>query len=143
MIKKSVRSSVKGVSSRVQSGCVMKLLCLALLCLFTFSVSVAVAQQVRTIRFDENRGKGGFAVGAMSAYHVDVTFRLEQVKVEDLEVESNVMQQISIPGVILPNDEGVPNLPGLGRHVAVPRGAVAEGIVVQYGGQAVAPDLML
>ena len=124
-MKRLLRSSVKGVSSRVQSGCVMKLLCLALLFLFTFSVSTAAAQQVRTIRFEENRGKGGFAVEAMSASHVDVTYRLEQVRVEDLEVEGNVLQQISIPGVILPNEEGAPNLPGQGRYVAVPRGALA------------------
>lgn len=124
-MKRSLWSSLKAVCPGFQSSCVMKALSLALFCLFTFSLSAAFAQQARTIRFDENLGKGGFAVGAMSASHVDVTFRLEQVKVEDLAVGGNVMQQISIPGVILPNDEGAPNLPGLGRHVAVPRGAVA------------------
>jgi hypothetical protein len=115
------------VTDKVQKVRIMRVFCLALLCLLTFLASAATAaQQVRTVRFDENRGKGGFALGAMSASHVDVSYRLDLVHIEDVEVDGNVLQQISIPGLILPNEEGAPNLPGLGRYVAVPRGALTR-----------------
>ncbi|UCF85424.1 MAG: hypothetical protein JSV50_07260 [Desulfobacteraceae bacterium] len=127
-MKRLSRLCFTGAPFRGLNVCIKKVLCLTLFCLFTFSIGPAAIGQaaVRTIQFDENRGNSGFVVGAMSASYVDVAYRLERMKIEDLEVDGNVFQQISIPGVILPNEEGAPNLPGLGRYVAVPRGARAR-----------------
>ncbi len=36
------------------------------------------------------------------------------------------MQELSLPDVLLPGDEGAPNLPGTGQYVALPQGAIAS-----------------
>ena len=54
------------------------------------------------------------------------------------------MKVINMPGVFLPNDEGAPNLPGVGKYVAVPVGASARLNIISmrtetYSGIEIAP----
>ena len=41
------------------------------------------------------------------------------------------MTIIAMPGVMLPNDEGAPDLPGQGRYIAIPSGATARLNVIR------------
>ncbi len=87
---------------------------------------IAAACPARTVVFEENRGNAGLAVEQMTDSHVEVSFRLDHMSIDDFDVDGNVMHQISIPGVLLPNNEGAPNLPGFGRFIALPEGATAR-----------------
>ncbi|MBN2565206.1 MAG: hypothetical protein JXB46_05805, partial [Candidatus Eisenbacteria bacterium] len=89
-------------------------------------VLVATISPASTFFFDENRGQAGLDVPVMTDSHVDVSFRLDQMSIEDMDVDGVAYQQISIPGVMLANDAGAPNLPGLGRLIAIPEGATAR-----------------
>ena len=40
------------------------------------------------------------------------------------------MDVLELPGTLLPNNEGAPNLPGNGRFIAIPQGAVAQFEIV-------------
>jgi subtilisin-like proprotein convertase family protein len=87
---------------------------------------IAVASPAATIEFGENRGQAGLVVSSSSDTHVDVAFKLDSMNVAEVDVAGVPMQQITIPGVILPNEVGAPDLPGLGRFIAVPQGATAR-----------------
>jgi hypothetical protein len=87
-------------------------------------VLVAVSSPASTFLFEENRGQAGLAMPMMNDSYIDVSLKLDQMSIDDVDVDGTIFQQISIPGVMLPNDEGAPNLPGFGRFVAVPNGAV-------------------
>ena len=87
-------------------------------------VLVAVSSPASTFFFEENRGQAGFIVPMMNDSYVDVSFKLDKMSIDDVDAGGTVFQQISIPGVMLPNDKGAPNLPGFGRFIAVPNGAV-------------------
>ncbi len=91
---------------------------------------LAAVCPARTVVFEENRGQGGLVLEATTDSYVEVSFRLEQMDIDDFDVDGEVMQQISIPGVMLPNNEGAPNLPGFGRFIALPEGATARLDVV-------------
>ena len=87
-------------------------------------VLAAVQASAGTIYFDENRGQAGIAVPAVTDAQVDITFRLDRISIDDVDVDGSVFQQVSMPGMALPNNEGAPNLPGFGRLIALPNGAV-------------------
>jgi hypothetical protein len=98
-------------------------------------VLVAVSSPASTFFFEENRGQAGFIVPMMNDSYVDISFKLDQMSIDDVDVDGTIFQQISIPGVILPNDEGAPNLPGSGRFIAVPNGAVPRLEIVSMKSQ--------
>ena len=87
-------------------------------------VLVAVSSPASTYLFEENRGQAGIMVPMVADSYIDVSLKLDRMSIDDIDVDGTVLQQISIPGVTLPNDEGAPNLPGFGRFIAVPNGAV-------------------
>jgi subtilisin-like proprotein convertase family protein len=85
---------------------------------------VTVSSPARTYQFEENRGQAGIEVSMMTDSYVDLSLRLDQLSIDDVDVDGNILQQISVPGVSLPGNEGAPNLPGFGRFIAVPNGAI-------------------
>ena len=54
------------------------------------------AAQAEVISFDHNGRQTGFELIQQSAQGVELTFRLEQVRLEDVEVEGTIYQQVSI-----------------------------------------------
>ncbi|MCK5595827.1 MAG: hypothetical protein KAJ04_00130, partial [Candidatus Eisenbacteria sp.] len=98
-------------------------------------VLVAVSSPASTFFFEENRGQAGLIMPMMTDSHVDVSFKLDQMSIDDVDVDGTVFQQISTPGVMLPNDKGAPNLPGFGRFIAVPNGAVPRLEIVSMTSQ--------
>jgi hypothetical protein len=94
-----------------------------------FLMSLAVAQ-AEVITFDHNGNQTGFELVQHSAQGVELKFRLKQVRLEETTVDGTVYQQVSIPGVFLPVQAGAPNLPSLGRMVALPGGGIAHLTVI-------------
>ncbi len=94
------------------------------LCVVAGLLMVAQACEAETLVFQENLGNAGLTIDRITDTYVEMTYRLERVEIDDILIDSRVRQQVSIPGVFLPNNEGAPNLPGFGRFVAIPEGAV-------------------
>ncbi len=90
------------------------------LAVLVLMVSISPA---RTIVFEENLGQDGLVVEQQSDSFIDISYRLSEISIEDVEVDGEIFQQILISGLVLPNDEGAPNLPGVGRLMALPEGA--------------------
>jgi hypothetical protein len=84
----------------------------------------------RTVTFVDNWGEEGFNLISSSERGVEIVYSMNHLTFEEMMVEDEVMQIVSISGMILPNDEGAPNLPGMGKFIAVPQGAKVELEVV-------------
>jgi len=75
---------------------------------------------------------------------VEVNFSISGFSLQDMMVEKEAMQVISMNGLFLPHDAGKPNLPGYSRFIAVPEGATArvritEARIETYTGVNIAP----
>ncbi|TKJ39118.1 hypothetical protein CEE37_11915 [candidate division LCP-89 bacterium B3_LCP] len=109
-------------------GFVPVILSLAL-CLIPFLTNGANAE---VITFQDNWGSAGFNLIGHDGGSVEIVFSVPGIQLEDMDINGERMQNVMIPGVILPNNAGAPNLPGMGRFVAIPQGSWAELVVVDY-----------
>ncbi|HPR18772.1 MAG TPA: C25 family cysteine peptidase, partial [Candidatus Cloacimonadota bacterium] len=57
---------------------------------------------------------------------MNVTFSIDSFTMERAQINGEEMQNIYLPGTLLFNEEGCPNLPGNGRYLALPQGARAQ-----------------
>ena len=81
--------------------------------------------QAEEISYTNSWGNAGLNLDAQSSNGVEFTFSIQQFYLENTLVEGIEMKTVKLPGVFLPNDEGAPNLPGVGRYIALPQGANA------------------
>jgi hypothetical protein len=82
------------------------------------------------VTFDGSWGDHGFNVISEAPTGMEIVYSVTEMRVDDLVVDGERMNVITIPGVFLPNDEGAPNLPGTGRFIAIPQGATATVTIV-------------
>lgn len=68
----------------------------------------------------------GFRLISETPSGMEIVFSLNEMTIDNIEINGIPMQKISIPGIFLPNNEGAPNLPGMGRYIAIPQGAQAR-----------------
>ena len=94
-----------------------------ILLIFILAAIVSPAQQ---ITYQDPWSDAGFKLTSSSSNSVAVSFSIHDFTLEDLSVNGAPMKNISLPGSFLFNDEGYPNLPGNGRYIAIPQGAVAH-----------------
>ncbi|MCD4735441.1 MAG: hypothetical protein K8R53_05325 [Bacteroidales bacterium] len=78
------------------------------------------------IKYSDSWGKQGFTLKQESKSAVSLNFSLENLFIEDQEINGEAMKMVNVEGIFLPNDEGMPNLPGTSRFIAIPQGATAS-----------------
>jgi hypothetical protein len=86
----------------------------------------AASVPATVVRIDGNTGATPLTLASENPTGVVIRYAMESFGMEPLEVDGQTMQTIGLPGVILPNDAGAPNLPGYGRYIALPEGATAN-----------------
>jgi len=84
------------------------------------------------IKFSDSWGNDGFSIKAQSTGSIKVIFSIKSFSLLNTQINGKGMQELSLPGVLLPNDEGAPNLPGTGRYIALPNGAEAVVSILNY-----------
>ena len=77
-----------------------------------FVCSTAVADNYN---YDDSWGKAGYTLEAQSNTGVTVNYSIHQFSLTDMAVNGESMVNLELPGNLLFNDEGAPNLPGSGR----------------------------
>jgi len=92
-----------------------------LVSLFLFSVVKA-----GEIKYGDSWGKQGFQLTQQKTSSVEVIYSVNSFYLDKNEINGVLMDEVKLPGVFLPNDEGAPNLPGQGRFIALPEGASAQ-----------------
>ncbi len=86
--------------------------------------------QVGVYKYSDSWGKQGFNISDQRSDELVVSYSIEQFSIEQEEINNKGRHQVSMPGYFLPNNEGMPNLPGTGRFIAIPNGAQVEFEIV-------------
>jgi len=92
-----------------------------MLVMMFFVANTATADK---ITYKDNWGKQGITVEKQSTSSVELNYSITEFFLESASINGESMNIIQLPGHFLPNDEGAPDLPGNGRYIAVPQGAV-------------------
>jgi len=86
-------------------------------------VSQAMSQE---IRYSDSWTDKAFHVQYSSQQNVLVLHSVNNFQLDAVNIKGENMVQVNMPGNMLPNQEGAPNLPGQGRYIAIPQGAKAR-----------------
>ncbi|MEO0260629.1 MAG: C25 family cysteine peptidase [candidate division WOR-3 bacterium] len=86
----------------------------------------------KIIRFSDVNAKPGLFLLSQSVSGVELEFNMPSVRIEDADINGEVMQVVSSPGILLFfGKEGAPNTPGLSRYIAIPKGSVAKVRIIE------------
>ena len=105
---------------------------IALLFTLLLITSFVFANQTQVIEYSESWGKQGFDLEFQSSSKVEVNHSIQNFVLQETEINGEMLQTVLLPGNFLPNDEGMPNLPGNGRYIAIPQGASAELRILDF-----------
>ena len=97
-----------------------------------FAFLILPSAFAESIIFNDSWGDAGFNLVMENADRVEVVYSIEEMFIEDLLIEGQTMQMVYLPGVFLPNNAGAPNLPGSGRYIAIPCGAIPIVEIIDY-----------
>lgn len=78
------------------------------------------------IQFEDNWNKEGLNLIEASRTEIIVEYSVHEIALEEVEVNGIKMIKPSLSEILLPNDEGMPDLPGFGRFFALPNNANIE-----------------
>lgn len=67
--------------------------------------------------------EAGITLTHSDANSVRISFSIERFTLRDVVINGENVTEIELPGVFLPGEAGAPNLPGMGRYIALPVGA--------------------
>ncbi|MCK4250536.1 hypothetical protein KAX97_03775 [candidate division WOR-3 bacterium] len=85
-----------------------------------------------TITFDNNWADNPlFNVVSKTPMGIEITFSMHEMVIEEQLIDGVPMKSFGVPGVFLPY-EGVPNLMGACRYVAMPQNAQAQLTIINY-----------
>jgi len=76
--------------------------------------------------YADNWHNPGLTILSSSAQKTVLSFSIESWTMTDISVNRESLKKIELPGHFLPNDEGMPDLPGSGQFIAIPQGARAH-----------------
>lgn len=77
-------------------------------------------------------GPKGYTLSSKTTDGVAVNYSLGRFSLSQLTYKGEVMSEISMSSIVLPNDYGCPNLPTESRFIAIPQGAKAVLNVVSF-----------
>lgn len=93
-------------------------LMMAILALFFSGITLA-----DDFKYSDSWGKQGFSLTNQKTTGVVVNYSIKDFSMNKDLINGESMDVISLPGNLLPNNEGAPNLPGESRFIAIPQGA--------------------
>jgi hypothetical protein len=97
-----------------------------LILLTLFFIGEQFTAQAANITYPDSWGKAGFTLERSNPLSVEINFSITRFSLDDRMINGEAMKILQLPGNFLPNDEGMPNLPGMSRFVAIPQGADVE-----------------
>ncbi len=99
--------------------------------LYSFIIAIAVillgsnSLTAQEFAYDDAWSTQGMNLTQQNRSGVDISYSITNFSVIEESINGKQMKNIVLPGTFLPNDEGMPNLPGISRYIAIPNGAKA------------------
>ncbi|MGE5425410.1 MAG: C25 family cysteine peptidase [Syntrophothermus sp.] len=86
-------------------------------------ILLAMGINAQNYSYPDAWGKQGFNLVDSKSGGVQVVYSVPSFSLDNFNANGQVVKEITLPGTFLPNDEGMPNIPGEGRYIAIPQGA--------------------
>ncbi|MDP8268979.1 MAG: C25 family cysteine peptidase [Candidatus Tenebribacter davisii] len=99
-----------------------------LFCIIAISLSAYQAD----VAFTDSWDKQGLSIKEQNFKNLKLNYSINKFRFEEVMIDNENLTNIHLPGVFLPNDEGMPNLPGSGSYIAIPQGAKANLNIINY-----------
>jgi hypothetical protein len=97
-----------------------------LLLLTVFVLLYSLVSYSQQYYYSDNYTEQGFEVLQSTPEKIRMEASVNAWTLSNISVNRELLQKIELPGHFLPNDEGMPDLPGSGRYIAIPQGASAS-----------------
>lgn len=96
--------------------------------LFTLFLAILFSGFVvgQNISYSDSWGQTGLTIKSKSSDKIVFNYSIQSFQFLEANINGENLLELSLPNVLLPNDEGAPNLPGTGNYVALPQGSVAS-----------------
>ncbi len=91
--------------------------------LFFLSISIGLFSQNIKNQFDDSWGKHGLSLLKEDAQALEINFSLSGFTLVEENIKAENYYKVIMDGVLLPNDEGAPDVPVISQYIAVPQGA--------------------
>jgi PKD repeat protein len=91
--------------------------------IFVVFMLAVLSLNAQQFHYSDVSEKPGFTLVDSRPALVKVSYAVPSFSLEDQMVHDTAMKYISLPGSFLFNDEGMPNLPGKGKYIAIPQGS--------------------
>jgi len=113
--------------------------------LFVAATLFTTVLKADEVKYDDSWGKQGFSITNQKSSGLEIIYSVNSFTLKNSQINGESMTKIALPGVLLPNNEGAPDLPGTGRYIAVPNGAKASVSVIatrteKFTGVEIAPS---
>ncbi|HSG67947.1 MAG TPA: C25 family cysteine peptidase [Bacteroidales bacterium] len=86
----------------------------------------------QTFNFDDSWANAGFNLSQATQDHVEVVYSIESFAMDEVMVKGSARKAVHLPGTLVPNNEGAPDLAGSSKFIAIPQGAKAQLNVISY-----------
>ncbi|RLD74795.1 MAG: hypothetical protein DRJ15_17920, partial [Bacteroidetes bacterium] len=87
---------------------------------------IALAIFAQTFTFNDSWSDTGFNLTQESSTGVELIYSIQEFNMDAVSVKGAEMNAIHLPGNLIPNNEGAPDLAGGGQYIAIPQGASAK-----------------
>jgi hypothetical protein len=79
--------------------------------------------QAQTFTYSDSWDQEGFNLKSQSEQGITLNYSIREFIMDDIDIRGESMKHINLANHFLPGDEGMPDLPGSGRYIAIPQGA--------------------
>ncbi|PID93966.1 MAG: hypothetical protein CSA95_05750 [Bacteroidetes bacterium] len=86
----------------------------------------------QTYEFKPMDSDHGLVLKTAKTNKTELRFTLQSFTMDKILVNGELMDKVMMPGAMLPAEEGTPDLPSIGRYVALPQGASASLKVISF-----------
>lgn len=83
----------------------------------------ALTLSAQTISFNDSWDKEGFNLTKESSTAVEFVYSIETFNLDGVDIKGTAMKAVHLPGNLIPNNEGAPDLAGSSQYIAIPQGA--------------------
>ena len=99
------------------------------LSLFFLIINCSVFSE--NFKSDLSKNEGGLHLTKLSKTGVELTYKISGFSLESININGEIMKNIVLSGVFLPNEEGAPNLPGSSNFIAIPQFAHVQLEIIE------------
>lgn len=100
--------------------------------LLTVILLTAAGLQAQQFNYPDAWGRDGMTLLEQNRSNVSIGYSVAGFSIIEEEINGKKMQNIVLSGAFLPNNEGMPNVPGISRFIAIPNGATPVLKITDY-----------